>query len=156
MLNDVVCRVATDKTRTHTQKKTYRLRTEEPFIYLQVFFFLFSLKKAISKNGNLTHFTFLWCTPRITRQYLVRWSLGNVWLLKHVTEARVIDDASTRRKCMNSQAEWNHQAVPRITIVNDWHAYTFYTGRRGYSVKIMPTPFSPCLYESRKFMMINM
>ena len=44
---------------------------------------------------------------------------GNDGLLRQVTEARLIDDASTRGECMNSRAEWNHQSVPRITIIDD-------------------------------------
>ena len=46
-------------------------------------------------------------------------TFGNDCLLRQVTEARLIDDASTRGECMNSRAEWNHQSVPRITIVDD-------------------------------------
>ena len=49
MSNDDVCRAMTDKqTHKHTNKHTYRVKTEETFFYLQVLFFQFSFKKAVS------------------------------------------------------------------------------------------------------------
>ena len=42
MLNDDICRVATDKqTHKHTHKHTYRVKTEETFFYGQILYFLF-------------------------------------------------------------------------------------------------------------------
>ena len=57
MLNDEVCRMATDKQThkyIHTQKKlTYRVKTEETFFAFKSFYFSFSFKKAVSKNNIL-------------------------------------------------------------------------------------------------------
>ena len=61
MLNDVLCRAMTDK-QTHKQthkKHTYKLKTEETFFYLQVFYFIFSFEKVVSKNAVYNNFTFL-------------------------------------------------------------------------------------------------
>ena len=63
MLNNGVCRAMTDKQtheqkNTHTNKHTYRVKTEETFLFSSSFFmFYFRLKKAFSKNQickNLT------------------------------------------------------------------------------------------------------
>ena len=56
---------------------------------------------------------------------------GNDCLLRQVTEPKLIDNACTKGECINSWAEWNHQTVPRITIIDDWCACTIYRGRRG-------------------------
>ena len=63
MLNDDVCRAATDKqTHKHTHKHTYRVKTEETFFYGQIFYFLFFFlylfesKKTVS---NKEMFTFI-------------------------------------------------------------------------------------------------
>ena len=57
MLNDGVCRATTDKqTHKHTNKHTYRVKTEETFFTLK-FFLLFSFKKAVSNYlDNLRHY----------------------------------------------------------------------------------------------------
>ena len=60
MLNDEVCRVATDKqTHKYTIKNAYRVKTEVTFFYLQIFIFYFhfsdtfeSKKKLFSNNNN--------------------------------------------------------------------------------------------------------
>ena len=44
---------------------------------------------------------------------------GKDALLRQVTEGVQINAASEEKKCMNSRAEWNHQAIPRITLMDD-------------------------------------
>ena len=44
---------------------------------------------------------------------------GKDALLRQVTEGVQINAASERKKCMNSRSEWNHQAIPRITLMDD-------------------------------------
>ena len=44
---------------------------------------------------------------------------GKDALLRQVTEGVQINAASEDKKCMNSRAEWNHQTIPRITLMDD-------------------------------------
>ena len=44
---------------------------------------------------------------------------GKDALLRQVAEGVQINAASEEKKCMNSRAEWNHQAIPRITLRDD-------------------------------------
>ena len=44
---------------------------------------------------------------------------GKDALLRQVAEGVQINAASEEKKCMNSLAEWNHQAIPRITLRDD-------------------------------------
>ena len=44
---------------------------------------------------------------------------GKDALLMQVTEGVQINAASEKKECMNSRSEWNHQAIPRITLMDD-------------------------------------